>query len=256
MMFSLKGKTAVITGASQGIGLASAKRFAEAGATVVIADIQDCSAVAEELGGHFQKTDVSDYQQVHALMAFAKQKTGRLDILFNNAGIATPLEPISDVDPAQIERALKINLNGVIHGLKAAAEFMDDHGAIINTSSLAGKLGVYGYTSYGVSKFGVLGATQTAAIEFGPRGIRVNALCPASVNTPMAAENDQSQLDMEKVMIPLGRICEPEEVAAVAHFLASDDCRFISGQSINLCGGMTAGISIGAWEAAANRVGD
>ncbi len=255
-MFSLTNKTAVITGASQGIGLAAAQRFAKAGATVVLADLKDCTEQAQAIGGYSYQVNVSNLQQMKDLMTFAKEQTGRLDVVFNNAGIATPLEPIEDVPEEDIDKALNINLKGVINGIKAASAHMNAGGSIINTSSLAGKMGVYGFTSYGASKFGVLGVTQTAAIELGVKGIRVNALCPSSVNTPMAAEHDQSQLAMEKVLIPLGRICEPEEIAALAHFLAADDCSFINGQAINVCGGMTAGISLATWEAAAGTLGD
>jgi len=254
--FSLKNKVAVVTGGGSGIGLAIVERYLAAGAKVVMADLSDGRALAKKVGAHFIKVDVSNEQNVSDLFMQAKQHYGAIDIVVNNAGVCPPFRDLQEATTADYEFAFKVNTLGVAYGLKYAPQHMNDGGSIINTSSVSGKLGVFGLGAYASSKFSVLGLTQTAAVELGERSIRVNAICPTSVNTPMAADNDQSQLEMEKIMVPLGRICEPEEIAAFAHFLAADDCCFINGQAINVCGGMTAGIGPKMWEKLAGSSGD
>lgn len=255
-VFSLKNKVAVITGGASGIGLAMAKRFIGSGAKVVIGDLTDSTQVAKQIGATFIKVDVSDEDSVRNLFENASAQLGPIDIVANNAGICPPFKALNEATKDDYEFAFKVNTLGVAFGLKYAPRYMNDGGSIINTSSLSGKMGVFGLGAYCSSKFSAIGLTQTAAVELGDRNIRVNAICPASVNTPMAQENDQSQLEMEKIMIPLNRIAEPEEIAAVAHFLAADDCAFINGQAINVCGGMTAGIGPKLWEKLAGSAGD
>ncbi|MBL4712659.1 MAG: SDR family oxidoreductase [Gammaproteobacteria bacterium] len=254
--FSLKNKVAVVTGGGSGIGLATVERFIAAGATVVMADLNDSNELANKVGATFIHVDVSKEQSVKDLLAQTQKTQGNIDILVNNAGICPPFKELKDTNIEDYEFAFKVNTLGVAFGLKYAPIYMNNGGSIINTASLSGKLGVFGLGAYSTSKFSVLSLTQTAAVELGERHIRVNAICPSSVDTPMAAENDQSQLEMEKIMIPLGRICQPEEAAALIHFLAADDCNFVNGQAINLCGGMTAGIGPKMWEKLAGSAGD
>ncbi len=244
-MFSLEDKVAVITGGGSGIGLATVKRFREAGAKVVIADISDQTALAKELGCFFIKTDVSVEEDVKNLMAQTKATYGKIDILINNAGIIIPEMGLEETDIEAFERVQRINTHGVIYALKYGPQYMNDGGAIINTSSAAAKTGFPGYAAYGASKAVVLHLTRTAAIELSHRGIRVNCICPTTIATPMAyAEGCETELILSKIIYPLGRMGKPEECAALFHFLASDDCRYITGASIDIDGGFTAGPSL------------
>lgn len=247
-MFSLEGKIAVVTGAASGIGLATVKRFAEAGAKVVIADITESSDLAKEIGGLFIKTDVTQEDQVKALMDKTAETHGRIDIVINNAGGGEGSGPnfIPYLPAEDFEIGYKLNLMGVVFGIKHAADHMTDGGSIVNTSSVAGYQGAPTLAPYVASKAAVIGVTRTAAIELAARNIRVNCVCPGTVDTPMIyGDEGQAELKIATLMMPLGRLCKPEEVAALFHFLAADDCSFISGQAICIDGGMTAGISMG-----------
>lgn len=243
--FDLVGKTAVVTGGSQGIGAAVADRLEAAGAKVFIGDLNP-PLVTERA---YLQTNVADEKAVAALIEAAVQTHGGLDILVNNAGVHTDYNRIDELDASALEKCLSVNTKGVAWGIKHASSVMRDGGSIINVSSASAVLGVSGLAPYAASKAGVLALTQTAAVELAPRNIRVNAICPGSVRTPMAlADGGEQLLAMEAQATPLGRICEPEEVAALIHFLAANDCSFLTGQSINLCGGLTAGLSDGLWE--------
>jgi len=247
-MFSLKGKIAVVTGGASGIGLATVKRFAGAGAKVAVADITDASELAKEVGGLFIKTDVTQEEQVKALMDKTAETYGRIDIVINNAGGGEGSGPnlIPYLPAKDYETGYKLNLMGVVFGIKHAADHMTNGGSIVNTSSVAGYQGAPTYAPYVASKAAVIGVTRTAAIELAARTIRVNCVCPGTVDTPMIhGDEGQAELKIATMMMPLGRLCKPEEVAALFHFLAADDCSFISGQAICIDGGMTAGISMG-----------
>ncbi len=247
-MFSLEGKIAVVTGAASGIGLATVKRFAEAGAKVVVADITESSDLAKEIGGLFIKTDVTQEDQVKALMDKTAETYGRIDIVINNAGGGEGSGPnfIPYLPAEDFEAGYKLNLMGVVFGIKHAADHMTDGGSIVNTSSVAGYQGAPTYAPYVASKAAVIGVTRTAAIELAARNIRVNCVCPGTVDTPMAyGDEAKAELKIATMMMPLGRLCKPEEVAALFHFLVADDCSFVSGQAICIDGGMTAGISMG-----------
>ena len=247
--FSVEGRVAVVTGAAQGIGLAIAERLTEAGARVVLSDVSGGEKEAERLGALFFKADVSNQGQVENLMEFAERELGPIGIVVNNAGIHRNYDPIIESNPVDWEMCQKVNLLGVVHSIKAAVPRMCDGGAIINIASLAASVGTAGLGSYAASKAGIVAITKTAAIELGPRRIRVNAICPGSVATPMAlAEGGEALLEVEKIAVPLQRICDPAEIASLVHFLASDDCGHLNGQAINVCGGMSAGLSLGLWE--------
>ncbi len=238
-MFALEGKIAVITGAAGGIGSAIARRFASAGATVVLADRADGSALAAELGGLFVSTDVADEAQVGALMMKAAEAHGRIDVVINNAGMPAGGGPMAELDSDVFLRGYETNALGVMYGIKHAAPHMGSGGSIVNTASLAGLQGMYGSAPYVASKFAVVGITKTAALELAARGIRVNCVCPGNIATAMGAP--PAFAAVTDAMTPLGRAGRPEEVAALFHFLASDEASYITGQAICIDGGMTAG---------------
>ena len=242
--FSLEGKTAVITGARQGIGLATAERCAAAGAKVVLADLQDCEDLAQRLGGLSVKTDVTDEDQVENLMTAAHREFGRIDIVVNNAGVFAGYNHLIDSEAEQYRACFEVNVMGLFYGIKHAARLMSDGGSIINIGSVASVLGEIHLSSYVSSKHSVAGITKTAAIELGAKNIRVNCICPTTVDTPMAQEEGGEYLvESSKILVPLARLCQPEEVASLIHFLAADDCAYLNGQTINLCGGSTAGMN-------------
>ena len=188
-MNRLDNRIAVVTGGSSGIGLATARMFAEAGATVVVADIVDGSAVADEIGGTYLPCDVTDAEAVDRTVAATVEKHGRLDVFFNNAGVEMH-GSIVDTDREQHRRLIDVNVNGVYYGLQAAIKAMMQNtdpagGVIVNTASVAGITGVPGMSTYNASKFAVVGLTRNAAVEYGAAGIRVNCICPGIIRTPM-----------------------------------------------------------------------
>ncbi len=247
--FSLKGKVAVVTGGGSGIGKAVVQRFARAGAKVVIGDLSDCPELATEVGGMSVPTDVSKESQVENLLKTTLECFGRLDILVNNAGVFANYKQLKDASKEDFQKCFDVNTLGAFYGIKHAARLMNEGGSVINTASYAGKTGFIDLGSYGASKYSVVGLTQTAALELSERNIRVNCVCPTSVNTPMAhEEGGDALLNVEKTLVPLARICEPEEAAAMIHFLAADDCGFINGQALNLCGGWSAGLNQRVWD--------
>jgi NAD(P)-dependent dehydrogenase (short-subunit alcohol dehydrogenase family) len=257
-MFDLTGKVAVITGAASGIGRATAERFAAAGAIVVLADVADAAPLAAELGGSYVRTDVSSEDDVAALMATAAEAQGAIDVCVNNAGITVTETAIHETTRQELQRAFDVNAVGVFHGLKHAPGHMTEGGAIINTASLAAVVGFPTYAAYAVSKAAIVSLTRTAAIELGPLGLRVNCICPSSVDTPMLAGQESGEIEAAATAsaAPLGTIVQAHQAAALMHFLAADDCPVISGQAINLDGGITAGISIGILEALVSQVPD
>ena len=246
--FDLSGKVAVITGGTSGIGLATAKRLAAAGAKVAIAGRRAASELAESFGAISVACDVSREDDIQALMQTVHDSLGPLDIVVNNAGVNAGYNELTDSEAKDFEFNFSVNTMGVANGIKHAVPLMNDNGSIINVASVAGLQGVAYLAPYVASKWAVIGLTRTAAVELGSRKIRVNAVCPTSVNTPMAhAEGGEPQLRMEHKAVPLARIAEPGEIAAIIHFLAAPDCGFINGQAIAVDGGFTAGLSIDAY---------
>jgi 3alpha(or 20beta)-hydroxysteroid dehydrogenase len=243
--FSLKDKVAVVTGAGSGLGLATASRFSQAGAKVVMADINDASGLAAETGCHYIKADVTKESDVEALMKQTQAMFGNLDIMVNNAGIILPEQLLTDAVISDFKKLYEVNIFGVVNGLKYAPRFMNDGGVILNTASNSANGDYAGYGAYISSKCAVVGLTKAAAIELAPRKIRVNCICPNTIDTPMAyAEGCETELAVMSITTPLGRMCKAEEAAALYHFLASDDCRYITGEDIYIDGGLKAGPSI------------
>ena len=245
----LAGKVAVVTGGASGIGLATAKRFAAEGATVVIGDFnpQTGEAAAAEVGGLFVQVDVTDEAQVDALFAAANEAYGSVDIAFNNAGISPPEDDsIETTELPAWQKVQDVNLKSVYLCCRAALRYMvkQQSGSIINTASFVAVLGsATSQISYTASKGGVLAMSRELGVQFARQGIRVNALCPGPVNTPLLQElfaKDEERAQRRLVHVPVGRFAKPEELAASVAFLASDDASFITGATFMVDGGISA----------------
>lgn len=244
----LDGKVAVVTGGCSGIGLATVRRFAQEGAKVVVGDLDDSAgeALAEEIGGAYVHCDVADKDDVDRLFATAKEKFGRLDIAFNNAGISPPEDDsILDTDLDAWRRVQEVNLTSVYLCCKAALPYMLEQksGSIINTASFVAVMGAAtSQISYSASKGGVLSMTRELGVQFAREGIRVNALCPGPVNTPLLKElfaKDEERAARRLVHVPMGRFGEPEEMANAVLFLASDESSFMTASTFLVDGGIS-----------------
>ncbi|HEY5200467.1 MAG TPA: 3-oxoacyl-ACP reductase [Acidothermaceae bacterium] len=244
----LQDKVAVITGAGSGIGLASARRFASEGAKVVCVDIDDLAgkAAADDVGGIFVHADVTADADVQAMYATAVDTFGGLDIAFNNAGISPPDDDsILTTEIDAWRRVQEVNLTSVYLCCKYAIPHMQARGggSIINTASFVAVMGsATSQISYTASKGGVLAMSRELGVQFAREGIRVNALCPGPVNTPLLQElfaKDPERAARRLVHIPVGRFAEPEEIAAAVAFLASDDSSFITASSFLVDGGIS-----------------
>lgn len=255
-MFSLANKVALVTGGASGIGLAIATRFVRAGAHVVILDRSEATLIAEGIGATYHHVDVTDEKTVKAACDAVAQRFGLVDIMVNNAGVFSE-GTIAEASTDEWNRCFQINTLGVLFGIRHVAPHMRAGGSIINTASVAALLASPGYGAYAASKSGAAVLTQVAALEYGPRGIRVNCICPASVDTPMLSSQDNADDEAAFVSVasPLGRITQPEEIAALAHFLASDDASAITGTVIPIDAGVMSGISSALSEAAVESAG-
>ncbi|MFD8383753.1 3-oxoacyl-ACP reductase [Streptomyces sp. NPDC059679] len=243
----LVGRTAVVTGAGSGIGLATVRRLASEGARVVCADIDESAgkAAADEVGGLYVRVDVTDPEQVEALFKTAYDTYGSVDVAFNNAGISPPDDDsILTTGLDAWKRVQEVNLTSVYLCCKAALPYMQRQGkgSIINTASFVAVMGAAtSQISYTASKGGVLAMSRELGVQFAREGIRVNALCPGPVNTPLLKElfaKDPERAARRLVHIPVGRFAEPEEIAAAVAFLASDDSSFVNAAEFLVDGGI------------------
>jgi NAD(P)-dependent dehydrogenase (short-subunit alcohol dehydrogenase family) len=247
-MQRLQDRVAVVTGGASGIGLATARRFAEEGAKVVVADLDEATGkgVAGEVGGLFVKADVTSEEDVRAMYAFAKEAYGSVDIAFNNAGISPPDDAsILETGLDAWRRVQEVNLTSVYLCCKHAIPYMREQrkGSIINTASFVAVMGAAtSQISYTASKGGVLAMSRELGVQFAREGIRVNALCPGPVNTPLLQElfaKDPERAARRLVHIPVGRFAEATEIAAAVAFLASDDASFITASEFLVDGGIS-----------------
>ncbi|RSN26917.1 3-oxoacyl-ACP reductase [Amycolatopsis sp. WAC 04169] len=248
MVQRFEGRVAVITGGSSGIGLATARRLASEGAKVVIGDIsaETGKASADEVGGLFVQADVTDAEQVEALFQTTVDTFGSVDVAFNNAGISPPEDDsILTTGIDAWEKVQKVNLTSVYLCCKAVLPHMQRQGkgSIINTASFVAVMGAAtSQISYTASKGGVLAMSRELGVQFARENIRVNALCPGPVNTPLLKElfaKDPERAARRLVHVPVGRFAEPEEIAAAVAFLASDDASFITASQFLVDGGIS-----------------
>jgi len=252
-MQRFENRVVLVTGAGSGIGAATVRRLFEEGASIAAADIrkQDVDKVVAEFAGSDRVrgyvVDVSDREQTQALVVQALQHFGKLDGLVNSAGIRG-VGSILDTDPEVWEKVLAVNLRGAFNMCQAFARAVTQAktaAAIVNVSSSAGIRGVPNRLPYAASKFGVIGITQTMALELGPLGIRVNAVVPGMIRTPMTASMfvDPENANRIRAAHPLGREGQPEEIASVIAFLLSDDASFVTAVALPIDGGKSAGIA-------------
>jgi len=259
-MGRLDGKVAIITGGASGIGAGTVRRFVEEGAKVLITDLDadKGEALAGELGDAtaFLRTDVSQEEQVAAMIAEATDRWGRLDCLFNNAGFGGALGPISKTTLDDYDLTMDVLLKSVFLGMKHAAPVMtaQGSGSIISTASVAGIRVGYAPHLYSVAKCAVIHLTKTVALELGEHNIRVNAICPGFIATPLAAgrpDADESQIQQLReagaASQVMGRVGEPRDIANMALFLASDESEWITGREFVVDGGFEAGPPWSRW---------
>ncbi|WP_416465051.1 SDR family NAD(P)-dependent oxidoreductase [Sphingomonas sp. VDB2] len=244
------GKSAIVTGAASGIGLAVAKRLAAEGARVVIGDrnVEGLEAAAHDIGNAATAValDVADAASCRAMVDRAVALNGGLDVLCNIAGILD-FGRLADVDEGRWDRVIAINLSGVYHMVRAAMpHLVERRGTIVNMASAAGLVGVPFNAAYSASKHGVIGLTKALALEFSKEGVRVNAVCPTGVKTPMVAQASRADIDWSMAMraapwLDDGALCDPEDIADAVAFLASHEAKRITGTALAVDGGQTAG---------------
>ncbi|WP_267643815.1 SDR family NAD(P)-dependent oxidoreductase [Haloarchaeobius amylolyticus] len=241
---TLEGKRAIVTGGTSGIGRATAKRFCDEGAEVIIASRSADTGqhVAEELGCTFVQADVREYDEVVALVEHAVETMGGLDVLVNNAGIGS-VTSVEEMELEEWDAVVATDLTGVMHGTRAALSHLKESGGcIVNVASIYGLVGGRGAASYSAAKGGVVNFTQQVAIDYAREGVRVNSVCPGFVDTPMTDDLLESERFQEflEANTPMGRPADPAEIAPVIAFLASDDASYVTGANVPVDGGWTA----------------
>ena len=252
MTKSFTGNVALVTGASSGIGRATALAFAREGAKVVVSDVvvdggNETVQLIKKAGGEaiFVKADVAQTADVESLVQQTVATYGRLDCAHNNAGISGPLTTVTDTAESKWDRVIAINLKGVWLCMKYELQHMSQQGsgAIVNTASGAGLVGIAGASAYVASKHGVLGLTKTAALEYAKQGIRVNAVCPGVIETPMVQRLTGRHPSAAEAMVaghPIGRVGKPEEIAEAVIWLCSEAASFVTGLAMSVDGGYVA----------------
>ena len=248
-MKTMENKVALVTGAAQGIGLACAQAFAREGADVILADLNKPEEQAQKLvdsglKAHARACDVSDASQVEKLICWVVEKFGRLDAALNNAGVQTPQRPMAEITDDEFDKTVAVDFKGVWNCMRYEILQMlkQGGGAIVNTSSQGGVTGFPGQAAYIACKHAVIGLTRTAALDYAAKGIRINAVCPGVILTPMAEELIRRNPDLEEKFvrdIPAGRLGRPEEIADAVIWLCSPGASFMAGHALLVDGGFT-----------------